>query len=41
MRFGFTSAHGDDTVIVYGTDTDGTIRVLATWVADALSKGAS
>lgn len=41
MRFGFTSTHGDDAIIVYGTDTDGTIRVLTAWVADALSKEAS
>lgn len=40
LRFGFAGAHGGDTVLVYGTDTDGTIRVLTAQVADALSKEA-
>lgn len=36
MRFGLSTAIDDNTVLVYGTDSDAVIRVLATQVADSL-----
>lgn len=36
MLFGLQSTWGDDTILVYGTDSAATIRVLATQVADSL-----
>lgn len=40
MRFGLQTASGDSTVLVFGTDSDSTIRVLATQVADSLAQEA-
>ncbi|MGO3147725.1 MAG: DUF4245 family protein [Leucobacter sp.] len=37
MRFGLEGEFADDTLLVYGTDDGGTIRVLATQVADSLN----
>ena len=39
MRFGFESAIDDNTVLVYGTDDGGIIRVLATQAAESLAAG--
>lgn len=36
MLFGLAGSVGPDTFLVYGTDAEGTIRVLATQVADAI-----
>ena len=41
MRFGLESLVGSDTVLVYGTDDAGTIRVLASQVGDALAASAT
>ncbi len=39
MRFGFEGLIDGDTVLVYGTDDSGTIRVLTTQVAESLASG--
>ena len=39
MRFGFEALIAGDTVLVYGTDDSGTIRLLATQVAESLASG--
>ncbi|SJN10637.1 putative secreted protein [Leucobacter sp. 7(1)] len=36
MLFGLQGTWGDDTILVYGTDTGATLRVLATQVAESL-----
>ncbi|QIM17192.1 DUF4245 domain-containing protein [Leucobacter insecticola] len=36
LRFGLQGLVGDNTLLVYGTDTPGTLRVLATQVVDSL-----
>lgn len=41
MRFGLTGESQDSTLLVYGTDDGGTIRVLATQVADSIAGGES
>lgn len=41
MLFGLASDTGDGTVLVYGTDTAGTLRVLATEVAASISDDSS
>lgn len=38
MRFGLETTADDNTVLVYGTDSDATIRVYATQVADEIAK---
>lgn len=37
MRFGLETVAGDETVLVFGTDSDATIRVFATGVADEIT----
>lgn len=39
MLFGLQSTWGDDTILVYGTDSAATIRVLATQVVESLRSG--
>ena len=39
MRFGLASDTGDGALLVYGTDTPGTLRVLATEVAASIADG--
>lgn len=39
MRFGLEGTFDTSTVLVFGTDTDGTIRVLASQVGDSLAAG--
>lgn len=38
MLFGLQGTWGDDTILVYGTDTPATLRVLATQVAESLGE---
>lgn len=41
MRFGLEGTYDGSTLLVYGTDDSGTIRVLATQVADSITAGAA